>query len=335
MTSLITWVRLGTLLVLGANAIRDHRTRRVPRRPWYLLLAIAFILLLTTLITAPSRPAQIRLLLIASVSGGLGLALALPLAFSQRFGTADAFAFLSISLLFPTVPHVQLGGLHFPLTPSPPLFFLSVLSNTLLTLLLYPVWITLLNLVHRRLSPHLFTGRAIHWTNILAESGTLFAPTDTIRATGLDLDALRKYLQWRNTTLAALRESPDVSRSASVSAPTPEAIGDGSAANTTDLTGTPQNSTRSDVHVDGGIQTPPSGDDPWDAQAFITNTETNLYGATPDQLRLALDQLTDPDTDTVWVTPGIPLLLPVVTALVLAIFGGDILHYIFGTVFPL
>ena len=250
------------------------------------------------------------------------------MALSSSLGTADALAFITIALLFPTIPHVEAGGLSLPATPSPPLFFLAVLSNTVLVALAYPSLLLLGNLRRGHLSSRLLTGRPYSWTDILDQYGRLFMPENRVVATGVDLDALRKYLQWRNTTLAEIRADRTRYRHPDTVPTTTSTLDEGTVEASQDLTGAVDApGGEHDLHGDGGATlseaTAPERD-PWGADAFITSVDTDLYGATPNQLRTALEQLTDASTQTVWVSPGIPLLLPLFVGLVLAILVGDL-----------
>lgn len=328
MTAVLTWARLLTLPVLAYVTYRDVRTRRVPRRIWVLLLGVALILLAASIVTASTPSARSQLIIITTASLVLALVLAVPMALSSSLGTADALAFITIALLFPTIPYLEAGGFSLPTTPSPPLFFLAVLSNTVLVTLAYPSLLLLGNLRHGQLSSRLLTGRPYAWTDVLNQYGRLFTPENRVVATGIDLDALRKYLQWRNATLAEIRADRTRYRHPDTVPTTTTTIGEGTVDTNQDLTGALDAPTgENDVHGDGGAtlsETTAPTRDPWGAATFITSVDTDLYGATPNQLRTALDQLADASTQTVWVSPGIPLLLPLFIGLLLAIFVGDL-----------
>jgi len=330
MTSVLTGIRLLTLPVLAYVAYRDVRTRRIPRRIWAPLLCVALVVLAADIFTAPTPAVRTQLILITVVGLGLALILAVPMVLSSSFGTADAFAFVTIALLFPTTPHLKLGGLALPVAPNPPLFFLSVLSNTVLATLAYPLRLLLTNLLRGARSPRLLTGSEYAWTDVLDQHGTLFTPTDRLIATGIDLDSLRAYLEWRDASLVDIRGNRTRFRHPDTIPTTGDDDVDTDSSSTRPLNVPPG---ESDLHVDGGtdVTTATTPDrDPWGAAAFITRTDADLYGATPSQLRTALDQLADESTDTVWVTPGIPLLLPLFTGLLLAILAGDLWVVLLG-----
>jgi preflagellin peptidase FlaK len=68
-----------------------------------------------------------------------------------------------------------------------------------------------------------------------------------------------------------------------------------------------------------------SGDDgdPWGAAAFLEDVDHDAYGTTPEQLRTGLDLATE--RETVWVSPGIPFLVPLFLGLLVALTYGDLL----------
>lgn len=324
MTSVLTGARLLTLPLLAYIAYRDVRTRRIPRRIWPPLLGVALIVLAADIYTTPTPAAQTRLILISLIGLALALILAAPMVLSNSFGTADAFAFVTLALLFPTIPHIEIGGLSLPAAPSPPLFFLAILSNTVLATLAYPLHLLLRNLRRGTRSSRLLTGSEYAWANVLDQHGTLFTPTDELIATGVDLDALRAYLEWRDASLVEIRDDRTRFRHPETIPSTSDDAVDNDSPTTRPLNTPPS---ENDLHVDGGTDVTgatASDRDPWGAAAFINRTDADLYGATPRQLRTALDQLADATTDTVWVSPGIPLLLPLFTGLVLAILASDL-----------
>jgi preflagellin peptidase FlaK len=63
--------------------------------------------------------------------------------------------------------------------------------------------------------------------------------------------------------------------------------------------------------------------DTWGAERFLS--AHSAYGTTPTELREGLAVLTEPDRETVWLTPGIPFILPMFAGLLLALTYGDVL----------
>jgi len=62
--------------------------------------------------------------------------------------------------------------------------------------------------------------------------------------------------------------------------------------------------------------------DPWAAAAFLDDIDGSAYGTTPDRLRTGLESLTT--TETVWVSPGLPFVVPLFGGLVVALTLGDV-----------
>lgn len=69
--------------------------------------------------------------------------------------------------------------------------------------------------------------------------------------------------------------------------------------------------------ADGGVV-----EDDWDAEAFLADVGS-AYGTTPEGLREGLDVLTT--RETVWMSPGIPFLVPILVGLLVALVYGDLL----------
>lgn len=80
--------------------------------------------------------------------------------------------------------------------------------------------------------------------------------------------------------------------------------------------------------ADGG--TPGESGDPWGAAAFLDDVEGTAYGTTPEQLREGLEVLVT--AEAVWVTPGIPFLVPMFAGLVVALTYGDLLFSLLSVV---
>jgi preflagellin peptidase FlaK len=175
---------------------------------------------------------------------------------------------------------------------------------------------------------------------------------------GVDLDALRMYLQWRGLSLADLRENPEryrnpASLSAEQNAPGDGAITDGGdpretpdddtddgeatedaedreaqakASPTNSPTGETVEPWSPEAFIDealGDERPDQSVQDPWGAEAFLDDIDGSAYGTTPETLRNSLDTLTT--EETVWISPGIPFLVPLFIGVVSALTYGDVL----------
>jgi len=336
-----TWPDLLRLLAVpffGYVAWRDVKTRRVSNRTWYPLAGLAIVLLawegLATF--AGEASALDRRLYLIRLFVSLGIVAPLAYLFWRAggFGGADAKAFFVLAILFPTYPHYALGELGLapvllPLVETTlGVFSLTVLSNTVLVGLAYPLGLAARNGLRGSVSPAMFVGRPIHPAEVLEEYGSLLAFPDRrfvddlspagIRAyfawRGLDLDALRMYLRWRGATLAELREAPDEYRDPASLPAEPNPPGDGA------------------IVTDGGsVDVADEGEDiedPWGAVAFLADIEGSAYGTDPETLREGLDRLVA--DEVVWISPGIPFLVPLFGGLVIGLTYGDILFGLLG-----
>jgi preflagellin peptidase FlaK len=210
-------------------------------------------------------------------------------------------------------------------------FSLTILSNTVVVGALYPVVLAARNALSGYVSPGMFVAKPVRWDETTAEYGTILEFADRgvtedlslsglqsyFAWRGLDLDGLRMYLRWRGCSLTDLRDAPEQYRDPDSLPTDPNPPGDGSIATDggTDAAGA----------VDAG------GDrvaDPWGAEAFLDDIEGSAYGTTPERLRSGLDTLVE--DDVVWISPGIPFLVPLFVGLVVGFTYGDLLFALFG-----
>ncbi|MFB6361977.1 MAG: prepilin peptidase [Halobacteriales archaeon] len=319
-------LRLIAIPVLGWAAWRDHRIRRVSPRLWWPLVGLGAALLVWEGSVALSHPGPAwRLFLLRSVIslGGLGL-LAVGFYRYGLIGAADAKAIATLAVLFPTYPAYTLGGVLLPLV-RPPLgvFSLTVLTNTALLGLLYPAWLAIRNVRERELSVPIFFARRVHWSELPTVHGRLAETPDGWALGGLDLDALRMYLRWRKASLIDLRSRPGELRDpkslpADLGEPT-----DGRPDPTAAISPEDVSDVSEPVPGCGSDESDATAADPWGAEAFLSSVDS-AYGATPQQLRAGLEFLSR--ADRVWITPGLPYLVPVFLGLLVAFGYGDLLY---------
>ncbi|SFR32149.1 A24 family peptidase [Halogeometricum limi] len=306
-------LRLAIVPVLGWAAWRDIETRRVPSVTWYPLVLLGVVLLVWDSLSHLSfRPVdQLYFLRV-----GISLLFVAPLSYLfwrlGGFGGADAKALITIAILLPTFPTYLLPGESFPLVVTTlGVFSMTILTNTVVLAIGYPLGLAARNLVDGDVElPLMFLGRRIGVSSLSTAHGRLFETTGGYTRNGLDIDALRMYLRWRGTTLSELRERPDRLRDPTsiteTHDPTDGAVGDGMA-------------------VDGGVV---EADDPWGAEAFLDDIDTTAYGTTPEKLRDGLQVVAT--RDEVWISPGIPFIVPMFFGTVVAFVYGDIVFGVVG-----
>ncbi|MFC7097276.1 A24 family peptidase [Halobaculum marinum] len=342
-------------------AYRDIRTRRVSSSLWYPLLAIgALAFAIDAAAAFPFDDYAGRLFL---VRAGFSLLFLIPFSFlayrMAAFGGADMKALVVLAVAFPTTPQYvvplwilpDVTWLHtvgFPAHPSAlGVAAMSALTNAVLFGAGYIALLFASNVVAGRLSPAMFVGR---WTAVddLPEVHGQIIRVDGLRPVrGLDLDALRMYLRWRGTTLAAVRAAPDAHRDpASVGEthpPTDGAVHDGPRTDggtgdvgPTDDTGGFEFPDAADDAVAtepesvtaGDASEPAGAEDPWAAERFLGDIEGSAYGTSPERLREGLERVTS--EDALWVSPGLPFLVPLFGGLLLALTYGDALTVVLG-----
>jgi len=307
-------LRLSAVLVFGWAAYRDIETRRVPTRAWYPLAALALALLVWDGFGAYLADDRLFFLQVA-ISVGFIVPLVTAFWYMGSFGGADTKAFYVLALLFPAYPVYYFPGFTLPSNPTTVgVFSLTILSNTVVAGALYPVGVAVSNLLRGRIGLPMVIGRPIDIDDLSEEYGMLLETPDGFTRRGLDLDALRMYLRWRNCSLAELRADPERYRDPASLPAEPGAVDDGNIA--TDGGSEDERSESSEATV-------PDHDDPWGAAAFLDDIETGAYGTTPEGLRDGLDVLVT--EEEVWISPGIPFIVPTFVGLVLSLTYGDVL----------
>jgi preflagellin peptidase FlaK len=314
-------LRLLAVPVLGWAAVRDVRTRRVPNRTWYPLVAVGALALALDATTLPHRGSDLFALRVA-----LSLGVVVPLSYLTwrlgGFGGADAKALMALAVVFPVFPTVYLPATPlFDATTLPlvsttlGVFSMTVLTNAVLAGALYPLALGAGNLLAGRVSRLAVVGWPVAVDDVEEAHGRLLETEAGYTRDGLDLDALRMYLRWRDRSLSELRADPTLRDPATLPAE-------------------PADPTDGAVRTDGGAAPEAATDpeatgettdleDPWGAAAFLADVDHHAYGTTPEQLRAGLDLLVA--RQRVWVSPGIPFLLPVFVGLLLGVTYGDVL----------
>jgi preflagellin peptidase FlaK len=308
-------LRLLAVPVFAWAARRDLKARRVPNRTWVPLLVVGAVALSWDLVGVLDGSTLQRRWFAVQVLFSLGVVAPLGYVFWRigGFGGADAKAIITLAVLFPAYPVYGVLGGTYPVNSAPlGVFSFTVLSNTVLIGLAYPLALAIRNLPRGEFTPAMFIGRPVDIDALTAEYGRLLETPEGFTTRGLDLDALRMYLRWRGTTFEELRSDPDRYRG-SVPAK-PNDPGDGSM------------SERDDEPSTGGIE--PIEGDPWGADAFLS--EHSAYGTTPSDLREGLAVVSEPDRTRVWITPGIPFVVPMFFGLVLALTYGDAMFAAFS-----
>ena len=313
-------LRLLAIPVFAWAAWHDVQTRRIRGWIWYPLLTLGAVLVAWDWIALPPDPFSQRLFLVrVVVSVGLLGVLGFGFWYVGSLGGADAKAFLTLGVLYPVFPTYEIAGLILPLVRPPVgVFSLTILTDAVLLGLAVPVVLFVRNATAGRRTLAAFVGNPTPVSALLATPGRLLETPDGFTRTGLDLDALRMYLRWRGLAMEDLRANPEPLRRPATLPAEPNPPTDGVV--DPDL----------DPEPVGGIPPATFGgdrDDPWGARAFLTDVG-GAYGTTPGQLRDGLDLVVD--REVVWVSPGLPFLVPVFAGLLVALVFGDLLYVVLG-----
>jgi preflagellin peptidase FlaK len=332
-------LRLVAVPVLGWAAVRDVRTRRVPNGVWWPLAVLGLGLVVWEAYQLWTGPfgAELYLLRVA-ISIGVVVPLSYAFWFLGGFGGADAKAFMVLALLFPTYPTYELLGRAWPLVVTDlGVFSLSVLTNTVLVGLAFPLALGIRNLLSGNVSWVMFLGHRVPVAELPRRHGTLLETPSGITTGGLDLDALRMYLRWRGLDLETVRANPGLVDPETLPAkpndPTDGAVApdggvpggaasaDGPGASEADTPGSGAGA--GDLDEWEWIDVDAPDVDRWGAEAFLEDIDSSAYGTTPGALRDGLDVLVR--AETVWVSPGVPFIVPTFVGLLVALSAGDIL----------
>ncbi|WP_435365130.1 A24 family peptidase C-terminal domain-containing protein [Haloarchaeobius sp. DYHT-AS-18] len=344
-------LRLLTVPVFAYLAYTDIQTRRVDNLTWVPLTALGVALLALDYqdaVAAGGR--EWRLFVITTtISVGFVVSMAYLFHFLGAFGGADARALMTMAVLYPTWPAITVAGTTFPIADPAPMrvFSFTILTNAVVWGIAYPGLLALRNTAMGQQGRRMFVGIPVRWDAIPTTHGKLLSDSDAglgerlkgllyPRQSGLDLDAVRMYLRWRGATLDEIRADPDRFRDPESLPDEPHDPTDGAV-----HLGPESTAENADVATDGGVDesedavadvtedSPEEGEldeemaDPWGAAAFLDDIEGDAYGTSPDRLRDGLDRLVT--EEELWVTPGIPFLVPVFFGLLVAFVYGDIL----------
>ena len=324
-------LRLLVVPVFAWAAIRDVRTRRLPNRLWPPLYLFGAVLLLVEAASLwPFGGFAGRIFL---VRAAISLLFVAPLGYAfwylGAFGGADAKAMIALAVIFPTFPAYQVAGLRLPLVGTDiGVFSLTILTNTVLIGLAYPIGLAAANLVRGEVSSNMFLARPVAADSLPDRHGRLFEDPDGPTRSGLDLDALRMYLRWRGLTLADLRADPGGLRDADSVGETFDPTDGGTHVGPR----TDGGRAADDAATDGGA---PAGDgavadDPWGAEHFLREIDHGAYGTDAETLRDGLDVVAR--ADRVLVSPGMPFIVPMAVGLVVSLAYGDALFALLGAV---
>jgi len=330
-------LRLVVIPVFAWAAWRDIHTRRLPNKLWPPLVILGVLLLGWEAVQffIFGQPGG-RLFLIQA---GISVLFVGPLGYAfwwfGAFGAADAKAMIALSILLPTFPSYTLGAMELPVVDTAlGVFSLTILTNAVLLAVVVPVGLGAANIARGRIEPTaMFLARPVRIDSLPDRHGRLFETVDGITTNGLDLDVLRMYLRWRGLPLAALRAAPDAARDPASIDETGEPT-DGRSDVAADLAWDDATATPAGGDADGGVDADGGRatdfDDPWGVEEFFDSIEQSTYGVDPDQLREGLELLAQSDDEAVWVSPGLPFVVPMFAGLVVAFAYGDLLFGLLG-----
>ncbi|WP_302083420.1 A24 family peptidase C-terminal domain-containing protein [Salinibaculum rarum] len=312
-------IRLLALPIFGWAAWKDYSTRRVPNKTWLPIVGLAFTAFLLDLSQIAGNQAVYRETPHFFIATIISITVLIPFGYlawyTKWLGGADAKAIMVFSFLYPIVPHyavpavfTQLGAPRaFPLLFTEyGVFSFTILLNVVIIGITFPFGLAIWNALHGNFSPFMFVGRPVDIQNITNSRGVPIQTFFDGSEEGVDIGVLKKYVNWRETTVEKLIDDSSSYRSFSI----------GENPGTTAETDTP-------------ISEPPldesGGGDPWGAVVFLQESAFPSSRITPGQLRESLDYLSSHPHETVWISPGIPYMVPIVLGLSIALTMGNLI----------
>lgn len=314
-------IRLLGVLLFGYAAYNDLENRRVYDNVWLPLVVIGLISLsidVTYLYMNGFGLASYLLGVGISVGvvGGIGFVFGV----FRLIGGADGKALMMLSLIYPypllftPVLTLQTGG-----ETSMSLLSIDIIVNAAVVFIFYVGGIALLNVMRGDLDlKTLVFAKKVPISSLESKVGSLYESPSGITYSGVDLDALRMYLRWRDIDIASIRENPTVAKH-------PDSITeeydptDGRVAPELDAS-SPQIPPVDEIGLDDDGEV----EDEWGVTAFVESTDHSLYGATKDQLRDALELISTDEVERVYVSPGVPLIVPLFIGLAVSLLIGNV-----------
>lgn len=322
---IIDMLRIGAVPMFAWAAWRDIQARRVPDWIWPSLLIVGGLLVVweTTQHFGTIRQnifflrIGISLLVVASIGYVFYR--------TGAFGGADAWAIITIAVLYPTYPSFELQGIGFPVvTTSIGVFSMTILTNSLLLTSSTNIFLFISNMINKNYDVrYIIFARPVSVNSLSERHGKLVETVDGKTRDGLDIDVLRMYLRWRGLNLPQIWESSEKVRN-------PDSIGD--THQPTDGRSNIEPHQQSSLNQDvDDKHNKDELDDPWGVEQFFDTVE-HTYGNDPDQLVDGLELLSQREGGSVWVSPGVPFIVPIFLGLVVSITYGDMLAVLLNSV---
>ena len=286
-----TYVYVDLIRVLAAVPVfayasyLDIQERRVPHKTWYPLGVVGTIALVADIFLRDPG----TVLTFLAVSFAVGVVFGYGFYYLGTFGGADRYALVVLAFLFPLYPFV--GSPYEPLVvPEVPLFILSILGNTVLAGVAYPLKLFGENLVKRNTTNPvmMLLAKRVSTDTLHDQFGRILGKDGdvSLRRSGIfggtegitDIDFVRDYVEWRG--IDSIHDAREM-----------------------------------DLLLEDFV-----AETPWDS----------------DNLQRDANELRDiAEEDAVWVSPGIPFIVPMFVGLLVALTAGDVLFALMRAAFGL
>lgn len=296
----LAWLPLDLLRIavaLPTFAYASVLDLRERRVPHRTWLPLAAVGAAALVIDATNVVSYRRFAIVAGLSLGLGVLFGVGFYRMRAFGGADRVALIVLALAFPLYPAIAVPGLgRLPIVvPDAPVFLLSALGNAVLVGLIYPATLLVRNL--RR------GDRGSPWLMLLAR---------------------RVPVAELHERYGKILEAPDgdvsVRRSGLFR----------SHGGVTDV-----DFVRDYVAWSDAVSLAAIDADAVDAERLDAFLDDHPDWTSDDPAEDAAELAALTDTEAVWISPGIPFVVPLTIGLVLALTAGDLLFLVFRAIFGL
>lgn len=288
-----TYVYFDLLRVLAAVPVfayasyLDIKERRVPHETWYPLGVVGTVALVADVILRDAG----TVFIFAIVSLALGAGFGYGFYYLGTFGGADRYALVVLGFLFPLYPLFETSFGTYPIVvPEAPIFVLSILGNTVLAGVAYPLKLFGENAVRLNTANPLlmFLSKRVSTEALHDNFGRIIGTDDdvSLRRSGVfgggagvtDIDFVSDYVEWRG--VGSIRETRDM-----------------------------------DLLLEDFVE-----ETPWESEDLERDAE---------ELRAIAEE------DAVWISPGIPFIVPMFVGLLVALTYGDVLFALMRAAFGL
>lgn len=320
-------LRLIIIPLFAYAAYLDFHTRRVYNEFWIPIIGLCFLFLGWDIMTVlfENSNAQSDYLFGFALSVIVAPSIAYTLWENGVLGGADLKAIVILSVFFPNTPQIIINTQTYPLVEGiAPVFTITIIINALVISIAYQIKIGAINLKNNTC----FNTHSLRTTTkeLQTQHGELITEDNT----RIDIDTLRMYLNWRNTSITELQTSPGFYRRTQPAVSQQTIDGEVKSSIKKPLRNS-RNKLLKPSSKKNGTSAPIANafeidekHDPWATNQFYSNTNiSDSTNTSPEQLAKVLDEITT--KENVVIEPSIPFFIPLTVSLIISVTYGSLL----------